>query len=63
MGVQLAYNVVRHTPLTTYAEVDARKVVGRACKAANLESVFWWSRVIRGQISFKKNHLLWWIRG
>ena len=24
MGVQLAYNVVRQTPLTTYAEIDAR---------------------------------------
>lgn len=26
MGVQLAYNVVRHTPLTTYAEIDARAI-------------------------------------
>ena len=25
MGVQLSYNIVRHTPLTTYAEVATRR--------------------------------------
>ena len=29
MGVQLAYNVVRHTPVTTYAEVAARRAISR----------------------------------